>query len=608
MGKYEADRGGSRKDDGRNVRQTSEATLRARPSEQQIASRRKAIRDQKIAIIVSCSVVLVLLVGLIIGMLLWSKGPVDDGKILPNVYAAGIDLGGMTKSEARSALHLATDKTFAKKDMLIQLPDSSMTLSPKDTGAKLDVEAVVEAAYSYGRTGSDRDYEKAKEAAGKTSHTIALLPYLGLDIGYIETAIEDFCDSYGSHMTQPSYELLGDRPAFDPEHPDLPVEHQTLLVTLGTPEYLLDAGKVYDRVLDAYSLNELTVVYEAPTRTEPEKLDAMELFQELCIAAEDATIDDVTFEITPEVYGYGFPILDLQERIDGADYGETVQIQLEFIMPDITAKALSEDLFVDLLSSFVSGQSKNATEGWNTNLELAAQAINGVVIKTGEEFSFNEVLGRPTAQKGYQKAQEFRNGKEVDVLGGGIGQVASTLYYCALMADLDILERHSNGYAVDHIELGLDACIDWGVKDMRWRNNTGSAIRVLASVEDGKVSVQLLGVDEREYRVEIKSEIVEEKEPDTIYQVVDKDNVYDYTDGQVLQEGISGYEVQTSMDKFDKQTGELLSSTLVDTSEYSKRDEIVVSISSLPEDPKDDKDDKEDKDPTKETKPTRPRN
>ena len=142
--------------------------------------------------------------------------------------------------------------------------------------------------------------------------------------------------------------------------------------------------------------------------------------------------------------------------IDEADYGQTIQIQLNFIMPSVTAKELLKDLFQDVLSTFTTTGSINS-ENWNTNLQLSCEAINNKVIEPGAEFSFNEIVGRPTAVKGYKEAFGYVDGKESTILGGGLSQTASALYQCALKADLDILKRYNNGYAVDFAGLGLDA-------------------------------------------------------------------------------------------------------------------------------------------------------
>ena len=146
-------------------RQVSGGSTQKTPNARQIAERKKAAQNRKIAIISICSVILVVLIGLIIGMIVYAGRDTDNGKILDNVYAGGVNLGGMTVEDAKNALHLATDNTFSKKDLVIKLPDTAFKLSPADTGAKLDVDAVVEAAYNYGRTGTDAENKKAQQNA-----------------------------------------------------------------------------------------------------------------------------------------------------------------------------------------------------------------------------------------------------------------------------------------------------------------------------------------------------------------------------------------------------------------------------------------------------------
>ena len=562
-------------------RQASGGTAPKKPSARQIAERKKAARNRKIVIISVCSVILVILIGLIIGMIVYANRDTDDGKILDNVCAGGVNLGGMTMEEAKNALHLATDNTFTQKDLVIKLPDTVISLSPADTGAKLNVDAVVQAAYNYGRTGTDAENKKAQQSASTTIHTIALLPYLDLDLPYIQSTLEDFCSTHSSTMTQPTILLKGDRPAFDPEYPDLPATHQTMIITLGTPDYKLDADDLYDCVLDAYSLNELEVTYQAPTQTEPDALSAQELFDEYCQAAEDAKLDDVTFEVTPEVYGYGFDVEALQKLIDDAEYGQTIEITLGFIQPDITAKDLTENLFQDLLATYTCTLS-GATDGWINNLKLACEAITGTVLQEDEEFSFNQLLGRLTATKGYQKAPGYRSGVETEILGAGVEQVASALYYCVLMSDLEVLERHNNGYVVEYTELGLDACISWGSQDLRFKNNTSAPIRIAAIADGESVTVKIFGTDSRIYDIEIKTEILNRYDPEIIYQVMDKDNVMGYENGKVLVSGITGYDIEVYKVMLHKQTGDQVSKDLVDTSNYNKRDQKEVQIESDP--------------------------
>ena len=556
------------------------------PTARQIAERKKAAKNRKILIISICSVVLVILIGLIIGMIVHALRPADDGRILNNVYAAGINLSGMTVEEARNALHLATDNTFTKKDMVITLPDGSIVLSPTETGAKLDVEKVVQAAYNYGRDGSDAANKKVQQNADKTMHTIALLSYMELDTTYIQNVLKEFCNSYSSSMTQPIITLRGDRPVFntgvsnegesDKPTTSKPVVHQVLTITMGTPDYRLDYNRLYERVLDAYSLNEMEITYAAPTQTEPERPVAQTLFDRYCVLPENARLDE-HLNVVPEVYGYGFDVAALQKRIDNAAYGETIQLTLNFLEPEITSKDLEDSLPADILAQFTCTNS-SATNGWSANMLLACEKINNTILNKGEIFSFNDLVGRPTATKGFQKAPGFRGGVEENIMGAGIEQVASALYYCALMSDLEILERHNNGYAPGYIEKGLDAYISYNSQDLKFVNNTDDPIRIEASVRGGSVTVTIYGIDSRMFDIEIVTEVLNTIQPNTVFQNMDKDNVLGYKDGHILVSGITGYDVAVFRVKRNKQTGDMVSKMEINVSKYSSRNEKVVSI------------------------------
>ena len=272
----------------------------------------------------------------------------DNGRILDNVYAGGINLGGMTKEEAKKALYLSTNNTFTKKDMVVKLANATLKLSPADTGAKLDVDAVAEAAYNYGRTGTDEEQTHTRENAATSIHTIDLLPYLDLDLLYIQNAIQELYSQQRHILIQPTVNLLGDRPTYNPDSPGLPVVHQTLEITIGTPACCFDPDKLYEQVLDAYSHNIWEVNCLVTTMWMPEALNAEELFREFCVTPVDACLNLENLNIVPEVYGYGFDVTAVQKLIDEADYGQTLTIQLDFITPSLTAEELRENMFLDV--------------------------------------------------------------------------------------------------------------------------------------------------------------------------------------------------------------------------------------------------------------------
>lgn len=124
-----------------------------------------------------------------------------------------------------------------------------------------------------------------------------------------------------------------------------------------------------------------------------------------------------------------------------------------------------------------------------TNLKIASKKINGTIVQPGETFDFNKVVGSRTSSKGYKKAHVFTGGDGVAMgLAGGICQVASTVFNTALIANVQIVERHQHSQRVSYVPLGRDAAISGNVQNFKWKNNTKYAIKVGMTVKGGKIT------------------------------------------------------------------------------------------------------------------------
>ncbi len=538
-----------------------------------------ASRRRKIMLICLCSVAAALLLGSIAAVwYLFGRDP-NEHRILNNVYVAGINLGGMTKEEAEDALRRATDNTFSINDMVVELPDAILNLSPADTKAHLDVEAVVEAAYDYGRSGTRQENAAALESSKVTDHPIALLPYLNLDLDYIRAELDSYGASFNSDFLQSDATLEGDMPILDAadEKFDAEAEGQTLVLTLGRPGRYVDIQKVYNRVLDAYSFNLFLVqVTMDEKETIPDALNLQELYDRFYTEPVDAAIDEKTFDVIPEKYGYGFDLEAAQEQFEGAVYGDVIEISLSMIAPERLGEELEGMLFRDVLCEYKTEHTNNSNR--NTNLKLACEAINGTILYPGETFDYNTVVGKRTAEKGYKPASAYSSGKTVDTIGGGICQVSSTIYYCTLIADLEIVNRLPHSYVSSYMPMGMDATVSWGGPDFTFRNNTNYPIRIETWVADGYVHCKLIGTDEKDYYIVMEYEVIGSQSADTVYEEYPENNKEGYRDGEVIQTAYRGYTVKTYKCKYDKETDELISREYDRTSTYKKRDKIIAKI------------------------------
>jgi vancomycin resistance protein YoaR len=262
--------------------------------------------------------------------------------------------------------------------------------------------------------------------------------------------------------------------------------------------------------------------------------------------------------------------------MEQAHYGDTIEIPFRYLLPEVMDSDLKALLFRDVLCSYETAHTDN--ENRNTNLTLACAAINGKTLAAGEVFDFNTVVGQRTAEKGYKYAAAYDGGKTVQTLGGGICQVSSTLYYCTLVADLEIVERSPHSFVSSYMPMGMDATVSWGGPHFSFKNSTNYPIRIEAKVEDGFVKVQLIGTDEKDYYIEMEYVVLGANHPTTIYQEYAPDNSEGYEGGEVITTPYTGYSVQTYKNKYDKKTKELIVREADRYSVYKKRDQVIVKI------------------------------
>lgn len=110
------------------------------------------------------------------------------------------------------------------------------------------------------------------------------------------------------------------------------------------------------------------------------------------------------------------------------------------------------------------------TPGQRHNALLSAKRVNGVVLPPKTTWSFNQTVGQWVRSEGYVRAPVSYGGILVPAWGGGVCQTATTLYNAALLAGLDIVERHPHTIAPSYIAAGRDAAVAQGIADLKLRN------------------------------------------------------------------------------------------------------------------------------------------
>ncbi len=114
--------------------------------------------------------------------------------------------------------------------------------------------------------------------------------------------------------------------------------------------------------------------------------------------------------------------------------------------------------------------------GRTQTVRLAITLLDNRVIAPRAIFSINQAVGERTAQRGFGQGHVFINGKMEKQLGGGMCQVATTLFNAAMLADLKIVERHQHVRTIPYAAPGRDATVYWGQKDFKFQNNTDAPV------------------------------------------------------------------------------------------------------------------------------------
>lgn len=167
----------------------------------------------------------------------------------------------------------------------------------------------------------------------------------------------------------------------------------------------------------------------------------------------------------------------------------------ETFLPDAAAFAhVLEQAGTPIEMASYSTNFSHATPSQAGNIALVARRLTGRVLPAGATFSYNRALGPFTAAGGYGWGRMFVGDRIVPSIGGGVCQVASTLYNAVLLSNLSVVERHPHGLTVPYLPPGRDATVaDSAGIDFRFRNSSGGPLVLWASAVDRRLTVRIYG-------------------------------------------------------------------------------------------------------------------
>ncbi len=311
------------------------------------------------------------------------------------------------------------------------------------------------------------------------------------------------------------------------------VSFADLGITWDNPHLVEDAlsrgksGNVLKRYKERTQLRKEGLVYFIEYSLDDELLEAylMAEAEERKTDPIDATIvrSGKGFKVGESVTGLTVDVPATMEKIN-----EMVQTQwnggrlaVEAVVEVTEPRLKTEEmqLITDKLGDYDTPYDVNSVDR-TQNLTNGTGFINGVVLLPGESLSMYEYLYPCTEENGYRGAIAYADGGYVDSIGGGICQIATTLYNALLKSELKVTKRYPHSMTVSYVKPGWDAALSAGYKDLIFMNSTEYPVYVEAWAKNGQLHTALWGKDTRpENRVvTYYHEIVSETPPgDPIY-------------------------------------------------------------------------------------------
>ncbi|WP_328764366.1 MULTISPECIES: VanW family protein [unclassified Streptomyces] len=181
-------------------------------------------------------------------------------------------------------------------------------------------------------------------------------------------------------------------------------------------------------------------------------------------------------------------VVPLLTRSGAARTGE---VAVQTVPPRLTAANAQRLGIKEQVSSFT--VKFPAAPYRTTNIGRAVQLINGSVVMPGETWSFNKTVGERTKENGFVDGIMINDGQFVKSPGGGVSAVATTMYNAMFFAGVQPLEHGAHSFYIERYPEGREATVAWGTLDLRWKNDSGHAIYVKADSSDTSVTISLLG-------------------------------------------------------------------------------------------------------------------
>lgn len=493
------------------------------------------------------------LAGLIVVGLLCLAGysAVSSKKVYARQYIGDTNYSGKTKAEAKDIIGKKAD-AFSGSQIELKWDQKTgegktYTIAPKDIGLQFDLDATTNRIWSYGRSGNVLNcfWQQLRSVFHKTNNDMVYsfdeeslnkkIAGIGAEIDNPE---KDFSLVYsGGKFTLTTERQEGSRIDQD----EIKTNFKQQIARVGFNQIVFQSKIYKPQVLQAnaekrleqanailtpgdlvLSYNNRTFPADSDTlgsfissRTNGDDLeiiyneDRLKLFVETIAASTDLEPQNAALKVAGgkvtvfQVARLGAKLDRTQTKVDiknaifarmNGSASPDIKLSVAVLKPEITDDAVSNLGLNELVGTGTTDFKKSPSNRVH-NIQIGASAINGALVKPGEEFSTLSKLGVIDASTGYLPELVIKNNQTVPDYGGGLCQVSTTLFRAALNAGLKITERQNHSYRVSYYEppVGMDATIYDPSPDFKFVNNYDHYIFIQSRIEGTKITFDVYG-------------------------------------------------------------------------------------------------------------------
>lgn len=454
-------------------------------------------------------------------------------RILPGVQAAGVQVGGLTVSEAAAKLEGVSVRAPVVR---VTAGQQSTNVNASELGWRADYAATAQAAYSVGRDGNlfesigrrfeggkavpltakvdPKTFQRRLEMLAKPFEVAPKAAAIVLIDGKYVVRSDvtgrglDFSSAVKAFAQNPSLTSLElavtDIPAATKRADLEPLAAQAnaMLRPLALQYTPLGATKVLSRTLTTTEVADLFFVQKQGLVVDDKAVSGVlrKISSAFDQSPSSARYVRVAGQLTKRASrdGYALDVAAAQRLVSSTVLRpETTSIAL----PVTVSKPKIGDANLPTVSSLkliATGYTSfyGSSRARVANVSIAAGKLDGYVVPAGEQFSFNDAVGEISAETGFVEGLVISAGRTTKGVGGGVCQASTTTFNALYKAGLPVVERNQHSYKVHYYDdvAGRDAAVYYGSLDLRMQNDTPGPLIVRASTKGSTMTVQVYGL------------------------------------------------------------------------------------------------------------------